>query len=167
MKTKKSLLISLLGLLLIGCYSCQRYDDGPLFSFSSPEKRLAKKWQLINIYKVQKVDGSYHYDEISSHDSITVEFKKNNDFFGWAFNYATISDTGSRSSFAGIWKLTDNKKDIECTGQITDVPEPYPATLKYEITQLKSGDLWITENYYSETPPGDLIGRLDFHFIPY
>jgi hypothetical protein len=149
MKTMRNALIVSFLLVLMGT-SCQKYEDGPLISFRSPEKRLIRKWELANTYK----NG---YDNFTNNGSF-FEFKKNGEFSGGSTDYATFE----MKEYTGTWRFVNDKKIIECTGTVHATLGDSAAVINYAISQLRSSDLWLTQNFYSDTV---LIGTLDYHYI--
>lgn len=67
MKVKSLPLLLLMLIILSGCY----YDDGPIVSLRTPEKRLVNKWR----YSYVTVNGT---DVTKLYENFYMEFKKDN-----------------------------------------------------------------------------------------
>jgi hypothetical protein len=150
---KRTLFVVIIIIAIVGA-SCQKYEDGPSMSFRSPEKRLIKKWKLTNIYK--------DYDEKKDNNDSTFEFKENKEFEGHITNFYNLK----MSKFSGTWQFTNNKKTIVCSGTVYSSLGNYAKEISFEITQLRSSDLWLTETFYNDSVPPESYGKLEYHYIP-
>jgi hypothetical protein len=154
MKSNRNLFIVLVLLAIFGA-SCQKYTDGPAFSFRTPEKRLIKKWKITSIYKNDNC--------ITDNNDSVFELKKNNEFDGHITDYSSLK----MNKFVGTWRFTGDKKTIVCNGTVHSSLGDYTKEISYDITQLRMKDLWITETFYTDSVTPVPYGQLDYHYIPY
>ncbi|MCX7863281.1 MAG: hypothetical protein N2449_09845 [Bacteroidales bacterium] len=110
--------------LLLFSYSCTKYEDGPLFTFRSKNKRLCKTWKYeAIIYTDQGL-------------TITTNLPKLKMTFN---NDKTYSDN---NGYTGEWRF---KGDVEL--EITKNKQgDSTQTLLWEITRLSNKELWLRYN---------------------
>jgi hypothetical protein len=143
---KKSNLIILLFLLAV---SCKKYEEGPLLSFRSAEKRLLGKWQ-VEMVSVNDANQTPAYlmldlDEFSY-----------NIFSDWSGKYY-INAVDAQDHVVVQSPLSINKKKTEITfrmetvspyesqaQRILDFFPPFIVENKWQILRLKNDELWIS-----------------------
>lgn len=119
MKVKSLPLLLLMLILLSGCY----YDDGPIVSLRTPEKRLVNKWR----YSYVTVNGT---DVTKLYKNFYMEFKKDNTA---AFFFKDLLIDNAK------WKFSDDYRYIYLSFAINN------NELKEEfyILKLKKEELWL------------------------
>lgn len=126
-------LLTLVGLLVLP--SCKKYENGPLLSLQSKEKRLVNSWQydvvLRNGLNVTKGEGG-----------TTIDFAKSSIGFDKTGRFSTfwVSDSGD-IEHDGFWTFADKKEGIQL-----DILEDSETDLEYTILRLRSDELWLSES---------------------
>ncbi len=117
--------IILIVLVLGSLISCSKYEDGPLLSLRSKEKRLVGTWKHVvndNVYK-------------------TWNFEENK-----VFNELHYFDEVPRIPLDGEWEFSDKKDKINILnyyGQSDDGLSLELTTTTYTILRLTKDDLWL------------------------
>ncbi len=101
---KKQLKTRIIQLLFIGALvptfqSCQKYDDGPMFSIRTRTQRVSNQWTVDNY----KINGS---DYTSLASSYTETFSKSG---AYSYSWSILSG-------AGTWAFQNKDKEIKLTG---------------------------------------------------
>lgn len=110
--------------------ACQKYDDGPFFSFRTREARVANNWQVE-----QAMDNGS--DVTSAFDQYELRLTKDRD--------ATLTATYSLGSvdfqFAtnGTWDFENNHEDLRLDFENND------ADGTWQILRLKEKEMWLRE----------------------
>jgi len=109
---------------------CQKYEDGPLISFVSKEKRISNTWIVEKAY-ADNVDVTNDYDQYELYlaSDGTAELNANYTVFG-----ATYVDKTN-----GTWNFTNDKENI----LINYSDDSQDA--EYKILRLKEKELWLQE----------------------
>lgn len=100
--------------------SCNKYDDGPLFSLRSAESRIVGKWYLALIIE--------NDEEITEFSQEEYEFDKDGSFL--------LYEDGD--VFPGTWELIDKNETLRIgdSGNNSDYYD-------YKIVRLTNTDLWL------------------------
>ena len=93
-------ILVLISILFVGS-ACKKYDEGPLISLRSKEKRLCQKWKLYE---------AYWNGEQTEINSTEVEYKTNGKYHS---KYITTTDTIEENY---DWQWDDNKSNIKVFG---------------------------------------------------
>ena len=98
--TKLSLLLLLMTAVLVPTFqSCNKYNDGPMFSLRSKTERVANSWKVEN-YKINGADWT----------SLVTNYKETYTK-GGDYSYAWGSANGS-----GKWSFQNNEEEIKLNG---------------------------------------------------
>ncbi len=139
----------LLLLLIIGSYSCEKYDEGGLVN--NAEKKLKVSWKL----------DSYYLDGIDATSSLFIanyieEYKSNGDYIR-----SYVDSDNELFSETGTWSFDSEKENIRIMGvsslELSDENSTV-STSDYIIVKLKKKELW-----YKYENGGALH---EFHLIP-
>lgn len=119
MKNKKVMLFAILaGLTTISLPSCNKYDDGPMFSFRSRTARVANTWKVDN-YKVNEND----YTSLMA--GYTETYSKDGNF---SYQWGSFGGTGK-------WAFQNDDNEIKISG-ISSMPSQTLVILKLEERQF-------------------------------
>jgi len=94
---KKLIIYFTLLLMVVG--GCKKYDEGPLISLRSKEKRLCQEWK-VDKYLLNGEDFTFYEEQYWT-------FEQNGDFLIY-INYGNNEDQGEYS-----WRWADDKESIE------------------------------------------------------
>ena len=87
---------------LISLTACKKYDEGPLISLRSKEKRLCQKWKLYEAYiDEEQAEINYTEIDITKDGHYHLKYLVNNDTIKEEYN----------------WQFTNNKNGIELSAQ--------------------------------------------------
>lgn len=143
----KLLYVNLFIVLLL--YSCKKYENGPLISLKSPEKRLLGKWEIEEVKK----DGNV----VTDFDSLKIDYY----YFKITENPNIIEDVtileraGSNITNGGLifWQFLDNEKVLNLLNSDQGTPSylyPLPTMIanneKWDIKKLSSSRMWLEIN---------------------
>ena len=134
MKTQK---LTIMAILLISAFlisnSCKKYEEGPLLSFRSAEKRVINNW------KYDYVSSGDIASDISSNSYIN--FEKDGKFEGTTYS-------GYKIDNGGTWQLTDNNKYLKIAFFTSSECCTMDNTYNFEIIKLKEKEMWLKDNNY-------------------
>ena len=137
MKKMKKLTIYL-SLLLIIASACKKYEEGPLISLRSKEKRLCQTWNLEEVTK----DG-----EAIVNSDLSYKWKFHEDGNFTLYRSEQNSGSWETEEVPSKWKWTDDKEAVEVEG--FNAPNYWT---HYDIKKLKYDELilelTIEENVY-------------------
>lgn len=160
---KKTISILVISALLISLFgSCKKYDEGPLISFRSKEKRLMGTWQIEH-YFVNGHDSSSYFTQ---YDSPLIDIDYN--VFFMIEDLYTLRPKKSKWIDAD-WSWDNNMNNIRMDfiepGHLEDEwlntgPFIIGETVSWEIKKLKLKEL-ILETTYSNVVYRIEFGRLD------
>jgi len=125
---RKLTLFALVALLLTGC----KYQDGPLLSLRSKEKRVVNTWSFDVVTNADGTDATANFAgwTVALHESGSL-------FIHWKFLGADHDDTGS-------WEFADRKESIHLTYGNTTLQTMFPK--QFLITKLKNKNMIIKSN---------------------
>lgn len=157
----KNLIKSFVLLLsVIALASCSKYEEGPLISFKSAEKRLLGLWEITEM-KVNDIDMISNYRE----DSVYVKFSiiEYDDVF---INIVKESSGGSQLS-SSVLTLEDNKKKMRFELKRFVAYEQYTAPLYDLVPPLEFNNAWtiiklFSKEFIIELQDGEIKYRLKF-----
>lgn len=116
----------LIASLLISFFliACSTYDEGPFFSFYSPESRIVGLWEIDEVLsddlESRTLSEEYPYREIT--------FNEDNTYI--------ILGYDSHDSINGTWNFNEDKTEIILNSDIEE-------STKFEIIRLSSNELWV------------------------
>lgn len=134
MKSKLFISSVLLALLFTGC---KQYDDGPLLSLYSIDKRVEGYWNFKKVF-YGEADSSEHY----IYQMITFYNKQDTDggVFVWNHNIlATVMTPKLNES--GIWTFLAERDSIELA--IIDQATSHQTITRWKINRLAYVDFWL------------------------
>ncbi|MDD2199375.1 MAG: DUF5004 domain-containing protein [Bacteroidales bacterium] len=122
--SKNLLIVSLI--LTLTLIACSTYDEGPFFSFYSPEVRITGTWEidlvLSDDLESRSLSEEYPYKKIT--------FEENNAF--------TIELEGSTTNtINGTWDFSEDKYDLFLTPIYEDI------LIQFEVKRLSNKELWV------------------------
>lgn len=121
-------LVIMASFLMVGTYSCKKYEEGPTISLNTKTTRLARNWKLDQV----KQDG---VDVTNTTEALEQYFGKDGDYI---FRIDGVEYTGS-------WEFGSDKESILIKMNGSGDTE----TMK--IIRLKSSELWLDESVISQT----------------
>jgi len=132
---KRSLGI-VLGIFFLLCSTSCKYDEGPIFSLRSAEKRLVNSWK----FKFMQFNGANGLNG-NGPGSInfglsTIGFNTENRF---SVTWQYVNDT--KELLTGTWSFADDNEVLVL--EYDDMPD---RTQTFKITKLKNDDLWLEES---------------------
>ncbi len=140
--------------------SCSKYEEGPLISFKSPEKRLLGLWEITEM-RVDEIDLISAYRE----DSVYVKFSivEYDDVY---INIVKESSGGSQLS-TSVLKFEDNKKKMLFGLKRFAAYEQYTAPLYDLVPPLEFNNAWsiiklFSKEFVIELQDGDIQYHLKF-----
>lgn len=118
-------------LLVLGFFSCTKYEDGPSLSLVSKKKRVANSWR-IDQYLLNDVDRTYDYRTIVTRENYTF-------FTGGSWQYTEASTWSWAKAYdTGHWNLISNKEHLE---MISD--DPHVPYREFQVLRLTSDEMWL------------------------
>lgn len=119
-------LVALFSLIVVlNFQSCKKYEEGPLISLKSPEKRIVKKWDLDEINGDLPIEDLFDQVEADAKITdwdITFDFDEDGDFTMKASYTMEYSYSGYYGSFTypytfemrldGEWEFNSKKDEI-------------------------------------------------------
>jgi len=126
---KRICLIGVVGGTLL---ACSRYEDGPLISFRSPEKRLENTWNA-------ELVSRNNIDETNRYDLYQMQFGSSNQF-NWMFQLE--ADT-TEQIWEGEWAFLGNEDRLRLSFMDPTDTLDNQFILDAEILRLKKDELWI------------------------
>lgn len=161
---KKTISILIISALLFSLFgSCKKYDEGPLISFRSKEKRMMGTWQIEH-YFVNGYDSSSYFTQ---YDSPLVQFDANRVYFTIQDFYTLNPKTSKWIDAEWNWANNDEYilMDFIEPGHLENEwlntgPFNIGGTVNWEIKKLKTKEL-ILETTYSNVLYRLEFGRLD------
>ena len=143
---KNILLVAALSFLVVGLFSCSKYEEGPGISFRSKKKRLANSWRIESV----TVNGVERATE-------PLYAKQKHYIYESGSYVINIIDpiTLQAEDVQGDWKLYDNDKKLSVNRKnyngVADSLEDY------QILKLKEKSLWLRS----------LDNTIEYHFTPF
>ncbi len=149
----RSFLLAAGVLAIIFTPSCQKYEEGPLLSFRSPEKRVTNEWTVAYAEDLDQAENiTEQFDEVN----YSIRMSKN-DSFQLTYNAPARRGGLRQRQIDGTWEFVGDKKKIRWEFRGYD---PYGFLGRNEetslILKLKKDELWL------ENQAGDL----EIHFEP-
>ncbi len=146
MKQKISLSGFILGLLIIVFPSCNKYEEGPAFSFKSPENRIEGKYSLekyyINGVELNLIENNIEFYEI--------EYMKNGKGLKNIKTYGDIQSTEFEWEF--------DKKKTKIREREKGLNEQWGTwSVYFSIIKLTNNEFWIRDE--------NSIEKQEFHFL--
>ena len=120
-KTNKKLMLAAAVVIMLNFSSCEKYEDGPMFSLNTKTARLTGEWEVVEI------DSNDPMEDVK----LTLEFEKDGDFsFGFSYD-------GYSYSYEGEWEWESGKEsiEVEIDGDKTE----------WEILRLTNDELWFED----------------------
>ncbi len=128
---------SIVFVFFLGLSACQTYEDGPLFSLKSKEKRVTNNWQA---YLVSRND----LDEINEYSTFILDFKEGGDFY-WLSQKVDADST----ELSGSWELSSANLQIKLSYMVPTDSVNFKEQLLYmDILRLKDDDMWL--DYFTD-----------------
>ena len=132
-------LLSVVIILSVTSIGCQKYDDGPFFSFLPKKDRLANEWEIEKIIQNGSDVTSYY-----STDNLSIEYKKDGTY------KTTYILLGQPLTETGDWEFDSKKENLITT------PDGSSSETKFKILKLMNKELWlekedgsnVTETHY-------------------
>ncbi|NSW44700.1 MAG: hypothetical protein HPY79_02575 [Bacteroidales bacterium] len=118
----KNILVSFLVVALM--FSCTKYEDGPIFTFRSKNKRIAHSWEYAAIIYTET-----GISVTTNLPSVVMTFSKD----------GTYSEN---TGYTGTWKF---KGDIELEITKSRQGDSIQTTI-WEITRLSNKELWLRKD---------------------
>ena len=161
MKTKSFISIIIVLLIFLGC---SKYEDGPLISFRSKEKRLINTWEVKSITNLSSGAAVSTSDYINSELDISINNIQIDSLNVSVLNFLFLEDneckykvtfTSSYNPFPltylldGTWEFSGDT-DLIVTLQYDGDSD----TETYKILRLAKDELWMKDTEY------------EFHLIP-
>jgi hypothetical protein len=144
MKNKKQIILLLLiSLTLAAC----KYDEGPLISFRSVEKRISQGRQVVEFTK----DGVDMTQELIDSCGEYWTFHAKNSYHNYELVVLMSSYPEDYVLGAG-WSLNSNNKKIRMEVHHTyDGIDPFQdgVTTNWNIHRLTKDDFWLSTTYYN------------------
>ena len=121
-------LVVLASFVLMGTYSCKKYEEGPMISLRTKTARVANDWKL----EKAEQDG---VDITANYPSAEQTFTKDGKY----------SAAVNGLSYSGTWEFDSKKENIlvKIDGSSDEA--------KYEIIRLKEKELWLDQTVGSQT----------------
>ncbi|MEP7265627.1 MAG: hypothetical protein ABI772_14070 [Bacteroidota bacterium] len=140
----------LLFILLIPLHGCKKYEEGPLISFRSKDKRLNGIWRLEHLY-INNIDSITAVSSQYCNGDLYIYYQSKQHNEG---HWETVVDYQNCKKCYGYWGLSHNKKNIYIEHMISDSCTfrsvgPYLATDhdEWEIRKLTMDQLWLSTVY--------------------
>ena len=115
-----------LSLLLIIASACKKYEEGPLISLRSKEKRLCQTWELHEFTKDGELGGV-------SHLKYKWQFHKDGNYTLFRSTY--YNDNWDTEELASKWKWAEDKDKLEIEAyNVLDFWASYGFKIDYQIT---------------------------------
>jgi hypothetical protein len=144
----------ILVLIVLVTYSCKKYDEGPLISLRSKEKRMSGEWDIQKFI----VDGYDSTSFFNKYDNAHFIFNVDNE----GRIIISCNDNGANPKpiivLNGNWKWLNNKNDISIQfNHSTNDFKPFLINnvSVWEIKKLTS------KNFYLETNDNNIQYRLE------
>lgn len=155
MKRKFIKTVFFLASLLMIAGGCSKYDDGPVVSLYSKEKRVLGRWYFTKVmYNDVDSTSAYRQDPIQS-----IEFFINPDKeeiwngYVWNRNLSTSGFGTARVDY-GFWRLTDEKDSIRMVTTMSLYPDSETVLdtvqFKWKINRLAYTEFWM-ESMFNDT----------------
>jgi hypothetical protein len=138
---RKKILILLL-LVPLFFQSCSRYNEGPIFSLQSPEKRIVGTWQ------VEKILADDLEDQSMLEQNIGTTFTINEDN---TFRIENSNELDPEYPITGTWSLSEDKIDLILLPSNTNSPNCY------NISRLTSTEFWVVAHSDSKSTSEPVI----------
>ncbi|HIA11078.1 MAG TPA: hypothetical protein EYN69_03275 [Flavobacteriales bacterium] len=126
--------------------ACKKYEEGPLISFKSKEKRLVGKWLEVDEYgEALPTPEPFTWGRVS-----VFEFKADGEFSNSRVAANIASNTISTKVYHGRWSFDSKKENIKIYYTSGPTSLTYP-TDEYDLTiqRLKYKELWYgVPGYY-------------------
>jgi hypothetical protein len=124
--SKNILIVSLI--LTLSLIACSTYDEGPYFSFYSPESRITGIWEIDEVLsddlESRALSEDYPYREIT--------FNEDNTF--------VIIIDDSQETINGTWNFNEDKTEVLLITELEDF------NIRFEIKRLSTNELWVIIN---------------------
>jgi len=153
MKTINNIFLFLAAAFILS--SCGKYDDGPVVSFRSPEKRLIGLWEFASI-KIEGIEYINSYLNDSTNLKISMTGTRDEIF-------AILVEDNRSSSQLSVSLLEMNDKNTEFTMCLTESPLYTDVTQYFYalipalaqeniwlIHRLSANELWIKTTYQDQ-----------------
>lgn len=154
MKTINKILVVLS--VVIAFSSCGKYDEGPVISLRSPEKRLIGLWEFSSVL----IDGTEYisgYTNDSTDLKISVSGTREEMFI-----ILVEDNRGSAQLGSSLIYMNDNNTemtfDLSPSPLYIDITQYFFALIPaleerntWLIKRLSSNELWITADYHDQT----------------
>ena len=127
---------------------CSKYDEGPMFSLYSKEKRLQGRWYFSRVvYNDADSTDSYRLDPVHAIEFIlNPERDENWSAYTWNHNMGASTNRVSLVEY-GYWRLTENLDSLRMvtTVRITQGQDPVADTTEYKwkINRLAYSELYL------------------------
>jgi hypothetical protein len=132
--------------LSIFIISCNKYEEGPMISLKSAEKRIAGDY-TVDKYLINGV-------EINLTDQGITEYRVVYNSDGTGKTYITVNDSPLETDFE--WELDEKNENIR--ERSLGLNDEWSAWSDYkQILRLTNDEFWITD--------GDTEESTEFHFI--
>lgn len=130
----KKFLKLIMFILTVSMISCGTYEDDPLLSFRSAEKKIIRNWEIESIYEngVQQELESYEKGS-------TMELSENGDF-----RLTYFVDTSS-GSYNGKWSLEEDETIFHFEYSFLVYQTYYYVDEDFTILRLTSKEFWFEQ----------------------
>jgi len=134
---------------------CSKYDEGPIFSLYSKEKRVQGRWYFSRVlYNDVDSTDAYRLDPMQYIDYvINPERDENWAAFTWSHGAGSAVATPPYVNY-GFWRLTEEKDSMLMVTTIKiEMNEPaVQDTVKYnwKVVRLAYTEMWL-ERMYNDT----------------
>lgn len=114
--------------------SCKKYDDGPVFSFTSREERVTNDWSAVLVSRND-------LDETKLYEFMHLDFKSGGQF---EWKVKKIGDA-TDSTLTATWELATLDSQIKLS--YADPVTSEPKLLYFDIKKLKEKEMWLDYLY--------------------
>lgn len=126
--------------------TCKKYENGPLISLKSPEKRLLGKWEIEEVKK----DGSI----VTDFDSLEIDYYHFEIVDGYSAQYDAnvLGRVGNNITNSGLilWGFRENETELNFSNTDLGTPSylyPLPTMIanseRWKIKKLSSNRMWL------------------------
>ncbi|MDQ3047853.1 MAG: hypothetical protein M3R27_09925 [Bacteroidota bacterium] len=141
----KTLISSILLLLIHFLSSCTKYEDGPGFSLLTKKSRLANTWRVESFF-LNNNDETYNYRIFITKEELT--FSRSGDYSyseSATWSWAKADDKGS-------WEFREQKEEVNMISEDG-------SSKNFRILKLKNDQLWLERR----VSPDSLV---ELHYVP-
>lgn len=133
MKISFKMTLLALAIMAIILPSCNKYEEGPMFSLASAKSRVVNKWKIEKVYSNSSDVTSYFQ---LLYPNYSIEMKSDDSY--------VITYTADTAE-VGSWTLDNPKENIMTT------PSGSVLTTTWNILRLKKDEMWVKYTDWGNT----------------